>query len=1190
MKTVCSIFYATALGTIFLGSAIPSKADSSASSPMPSDAKEYTYKTVAGRDLKLDVYAPTNLDVSHPVPVIIAFHGGGWDHGDKRGFFGSVGHHFAQRGLVTVSVEYRFIDPLINKNHLEMGDAKSVCVEDGKSAIRWVRSHAGELGIDPSRVILAGDSAGTEICTVAALNTDINDPQDDISVPTSGMAFLLFNPAFYLPLNPSYYHEDPKLEPYGYISASMPPLIMFSGSKDGYKKAADKFLADCKAAGANAEIWVAPDQPHAFTGQANWAQATIIKADAFLVSLGILSGTPQPSPSDAILLSPEQYAASASPPQAAMPPSPQELIAAVVPATAAPQGAPATVSSSSSHIENLPESFYARPGLEQMPRIDYASLPMVNVRDLGAKGNGVDDDRAAFDRALDGVVAKGGGIIFVPKGIYAFHKPDGAKVTAYWNVSRDNLKNVHFVGEGEESVIRFYSNNQDAVCYGWDFGSVENVTLRDLSLTCFPYFNSRGVGFARGMYDLQFGDYKEDAKVDLGVQLINVTFDQSIIGALFRRGCEKGWVVDCKVRNTSADGIHFDTAQQMTAAYNLIEYTGDDTLACISVAEMKKPAVDDAFLYNVSIASQCRGVALGGARTRVIGNWIEQSQLPAILLHAHGHKPVDGYPVEDALVQDNTLVRGNLKGNLESYPAALLGEFNISNAKIDSNYVYGCVGDGIGFHHYPTEHYVTGIKVDDPERVSIEKNVVEGNLGFGFDILPHVTISGLILNGNRFDHNAGGGVLFQGNATGADFSGNQVDVAPEIRGGKISYANETTDNTSDSFGPVHGFQQDQGDESYRDVYQEIRTHSEDAAPLDPPAFDLQGLPVLNVRDFGAVGDGMADDTAAFQRAVAAVPAEGGVLSIPAGKYRLHPVAGQDTFPFTRIRHHLLIADRKNFHLKGEPNQTELVFDDPDAQGIRFVHDEACSIQGLSLRLAQQPVVRHDRSLLDISGCTRIRVENLEAADSGGPGIQIDSSREVIVTNCSSRNAGTHGISIVSSSQTRVEGCSVVGSRDCGIRLDQVGSVTLQPEFVTFQGNHIDGVKEGFGIALCAGKHVTVTNNQIENCYQAGVALYQEESFLIHPDDLQISSNKISHCNQGPLAYTTGSISLFGLGAGTIQIQNNQISDSDHGGIGVVHTGKIDQLTIDGNHFENIALGPVIIDDVARAKIDHLTSN
>ncbi len=184
-------------------------------------------------------------------------------------------------------------------------------------------AHASELGIDPQRVILGGESAGSQIAFVAGMNTTLNDPNDDVSIPTAPLAFLLYNPAYF---DPPQKNEDPQLEPFAYVSAKLPPMIFFSGEMDGgWRRTATKLLNECKNVGVKGEMWIAPGQPHAFTSKAEWHQAVSVKADAFLVSLGLLAPPSEPlaSPEEAKLLTPEEFAAlPPAPPASASTPSP----------------------------------------------------------------------------------------------------------------------------------------------------------------------------------------------------------------------------------------------------------------------------------------------------------------------------------------------------------------------------------------------------------------------------------------------------------------------------------------------------------------------------------------------------------------------------------------------------------------------------------------------------------------------------------------------------------------------------------------------------------------------------------------------------------------------------------------------------------------------------------------------------
>ena len=60
---------------------------------------------------------------------------------------------------------------------------KRYCISDAKSAIRWFKQHANELGIDPKRIIAGGGSSGGHVCLLATTNPGLNDPNDPKKTP-----------------------------------------------------------------------------------------------------------------------------------------------------------------------------------------------------------------------------------------------------------------------------------------------------------------------------------------------------------------------------------------------------------------------------------------------------------------------------------------------------------------------------------------------------------------------------------------------------------------------------------------------------------------------------------------------------------------------------------------------------------------------------------------------------------------------------------------------------------------------------------------------------------------------------------------------------------------------------------------------------------------------------------------------
>src|SRR3984957_6533749 len=145
-------------------------APSEATDPQPlhiNGSKPFIYKTIKGSDLRLHVFSPAGHAPGSRSPAAVFFFGGGWLFGDIRRYQ-TQATHLALRGLVTVLVDYR-----VKCRH---GSTILDSISDGKSAMRWVRRHANELGVDPSRIAASGSSSGGTISAATALVTELDDP------------------------------------------------------------------------------------------------------------------------------------------------------------------------------------------------------------------------------------------------------------------------------------------------------------------------------------------------------------------------------------------------------------------------------------------------------------------------------------------------------------------------------------------------------------------------------------------------------------------------------------------------------------------------------------------------------------------------------------------------------------------------------------------------------------------------------------------------------------------------------------------------------------------------------------------------------------------------------------------------------------------------------------------------------
>jgi acetyl esterase len=252
----------------------------------------FVYKKVGERELKLYVSKPADWKVSDQRPALVFFHGGGWVAGTPS-IFDEHCKYFASRGLVTATVEYR----LMPKNKEAVPQE---CIEDAKSAMRWVRTHAKELGIDVTRIGAAGGSAGGHLAAFTGMVEGKDDPKDDLSVSPKPEALVLFNPVFnngpgeygYSRVGEHYKEFSPAHN----ITRDDPPAIVFLGSKDHLipVQTVRDFESEMKKVGVRCDVHIYEGQGHGFYSKNNpkYFYETVVEADKFLASLGWLKGEP----------------------------------------------------------------------------------------------------------------------------------------------------------------------------------------------------------------------------------------------------------------------------------------------------------------------------------------------------------------------------------------------------------------------------------------------------------------------------------------------------------------------------------------------------------------------------------------------------------------------------------------------------------------------------------------------------------------------------------------------------------------------------------------------------------------------------------------------------------------------------------------------------------------------------------
>jgi acetyl esterase/lipase len=245
-------------------------------------------------NLRAHVFSPSPKP-TEPLAAIIVFHGGGWHIGEAQWAFPAA-QHFTRMGMVGVAAQYRLSDQKTITPLEAMADARSV--------IRWTRSHADSLGVDPDRIAAYGWSAGAHLATCAAIFDDA-DPGSQISC--SPNALILESPAVSV-IGDGWFRrillgqaDVRDVSPDEHVRGGLPPTLILQGDVDTVTPLAfaERFWRRMREAGNRCDLQVYEGYGHLFTpmgiadnGRPQPDQEieadAMSRADEFLRSLGFV--------------------------------------------------------------------------------------------------------------------------------------------------------------------------------------------------------------------------------------------------------------------------------------------------------------------------------------------------------------------------------------------------------------------------------------------------------------------------------------------------------------------------------------------------------------------------------------------------------------------------------------------------------------------------------------------------------------------------------------------------------------------------------------------------------------------------------------------------------------------------------------------------------------------------------------
>jgi acetyl esterase/lipase len=172
-----------------------------------------------------DLYLPRR---ETPAPAVLLVHGGGWEGMDGRWQMEPIAKQLAKRGYVVLNATYRLAPRWIYP----------APVEDLQQAVKWLRDHALEHGIDPQRIAIFGYSAGGHLAALTGLIEGACDSHLRAIVSGGAPSDLTFYPAGRLVPQflggtiqqiPARFREA---SPVNHVNKHSPPMFIYHGTGD----------------------------------------------------------------------------------------------------------------------------------------------------------------------------------------------------------------------------------------------------------------------------------------------------------------------------------------------------------------------------------------------------------------------------------------------------------------------------------------------------------------------------------------------------------------------------------------------------------------------------------------------------------------------------------------------------------------------------------------------------------------------------------------------------------------------------------------------------------------------------------------------------------------------------------------------------------------------------------------------
>jgi acetyl esterase/lipase len=223
------------------------------------------YKVADGKKLRLLVVRPIR-NKKQNFPAMVWIHGGAWVAGSPDGFVPHL-RWSAAMGAVGIAMDYRLVPKPGSPENVSNKNTVEDCLADCADAIKYLREHAAEIGIDPQRIIVIGDSAGGHLALCLGTMNLPEIMKANVVINCNGISDMTLEKWIkYISPGEDQLSRAKNLSPVNFLDSKDAPILTMNGAKDQVVTSAEaeSFYNSCKKVGIDTEYLLFPDMRHAF--------------------------------------------------------------------------------------------------------------------------------------------------------------------------------------------------------------------------------------------------------------------------------------------------------------------------------------------------------------------------------------------------------------------------------------------------------------------------------------------------------------------------------------------------------------------------------------------------------------------------------------------------------------------------------------------------------------------------------------------------------------------------------------------------------------------------------------------------------------------------------------------------------------------------------------------------------------